>query len=147
MPTYEMPLIIRMMKKTQLVATLKRTSSIIFNTGGFIRNIENWGVKHLPFKIRVHGQVHTEANHFFLRFDIPPTELKKIVDEYQRDVDIVRLKIYQENKGNKIRCTFDEEMLPPPYRPDVQKLMKKANKSKTNKFKYNSGLDYYPFNK
>jgi hypothetical protein len=59
------------------------------------------------------------CSHFFLRFDIPPTELNKIVDEYERDVDIVRLKIYKENEGNKIQCTFDEEMLPPPYRYDL----------------------------
>jgi len=98
-----------------------------------------------------------------------------MVDEYQRDVDIVRLKIYKENKDDKKQCTFDEEMLPPPYRynlwfsmiynlsynvlikifftifflyrPDVQELMKKANKNNTKKFKYNSGLDYYPFTK
>jgi len=39
-----------------------------------------------------------------------------MMDEYQRDVDIVRLKIYKENKDDKKQCTFDEEMLPPPYR-------------------------------
>lgn len=36
------------------------------------------------------------------------------------------------------------------YRPSVQKLMemtKKQNRNKKREFKYNTGLDYYPFNK
>jgi len=100
-----------------------------------------------------------------------------MLDEYQRDVDIVRLKIYKQNKDSKKECTFEEEMLPPPYRYDlwfsmiynllynvlikiflslslfvlyrrhVQQLMKKANKNNTTKFKYNSGQNYYPFTK
>lgn len=35
------------------------------------------------------------------------------------------------------------------YRPSVQKLVEIAKKQQRNKheFKYNTGLDYYPFNK
>lgn len=149
MPTYEMPLLIRIMKKPELVATLKRTVETIFNTGGFIRKIENCGVKPLPCKTSAHGHVHHEASHFFIFFDIPPREIDKIMDKYNRDIDIVRLKIYKQNEPVKTECTFHEEMLPPPYRPSVQKLMEVAKKQdrKKKEFKYNSGLDYYPFNK
>ncbi|KAL6266676.1 probable 28S ribosomal protein S6, mitochondrial [Pogonomyrmex barbatus] len=149
MPTYEMPLLIRIMKKPELIATLKRTAETIFNTGGFIRKIENCGVISLPCKTDAHGYVHHEANHFFLYFDVPPTEVEKIIDKCNRDIDIVRSKIYKKYIPFKKTCTFHEEMLPPPYRPSVQKLMEIAQKQhrKKHEFKYNNGLDYYPFNK
>ncbi|XP_072752524.1 small ribosomal subunit protein bS6m [Anoplolepis gracilipes] len=149
MPTYEMPLILRVMRKPELVATLKRATTTIFNTGGFIRKIENWGVKPLPCKINAHGRVHKEANHFLIHFDIPPKEIDKIVDEYNRDTDIIRSRVFKQREPIKINCTFHDEMLPPPYRSSVQKLMELAKKQHNNKydFKYNSGLDYYPFNK
>jgi len=149
MPTYEMPLLLRIMKKPELVAALKRTTETIFNTGGFIRKIENCGVKPLPCKTNVHGHVYHEANHFFIYFDAPPQEIDKVVDKCQRDMDIVKSQIYKQNEPSNKKCTFHEEMLPPPYRPSVQKLMEIAKKQRRNKydFKYNSGLDYYPFNK
>ncbi|XP_011876746.1 PREDICTED: probable 28S ribosomal protein S6, mitochondrial [Vollenhovia emeryi] len=149
MPTYEMPLLLRIMKKPELVATLKRTAQTILGTGGFIRKIENCGVKPLPCKTSIHGHVHREANHFFIYFDVPPKELGTIMDQCNRDIDIVRLKIYKQNSPVKKECTFHEEMLPPPYRPSVQKLMEVAKKRQHNRraFKPNSGLDYYPFNR
>ncbi|XP_018396862.1 PREDICTED: probable 28S ribosomal protein S6, mitochondrial [Cyphomyrmex costatus] len=149
MPTYEMPLLLRIMKKPEMVAALKRTAETIFNTGGFIRKIENCGVIPLPCKTNTHGHVHREANHFFIYFDVPPEEVDKILDKYNRDIDIVKLSIFKQQKLPDKKCTFHQEMLPPPYRPSVQKLMEKAKKQNYNKreFKYNSGLDYYPFNK
>ncbi|XP_018351073.1 PREDICTED: probable 28S ribosomal protein S6, mitochondrial [Trachymyrmex septentrionalis] len=150
MPTYEMPLLLRIMKKPELVAALKRTAETIFNTGGFIRKIENCGVIPLPCKTSAHGHVHREANHFFIYFDIPPNEIDKITDKYNRDIDIVNSKIFKQDKPYNTKCTFHEETLPPPYRPSVQKLMEMAKKQKRNnkhEFKYNTGLDYYPFNK
>lgn len=143
-----MPLLLRIMKKPELVATLKRTATTIFNTGGFIRKIENWGVKPLPCKTNAHGHNYREANHFLIYFDVPPKEVEKIHDEYKRDIDIVRATIYKPNKPSKQNCTFHEEMLPPPYRPSVQKLLALTKKRSTKyDFKYNSGLNYYPFNK
>ncbi|XP_070164285.1 small ribosomal subunit protein bS6m [Polyergus mexicanus] len=149
MPTYEMPLMLRVMKKPELVATLKRATTMIFNSGGFLRKIENWGVKSLPCKMRAHGHIYREANHFLIHFDVPPKDIDKILDECNRDIDIVRLRIFKQNKPIKTDCTFHEEMLPPPYRPNVQKLVELAKKRHDNKyaFKQNTGLDYYPFNK
>lgn len=147
MPTYEMPLILRIMKKPELAVTLKRTAEVIFNTGGFIRRIENWGVKSLPCKITAHGHSHREANHFFICFDASPKLIEKITDEGNRDIDIVRLKIFKQVEPKNKECTFHEEMLPAAYRPSVIKLMQIAKKQQSDKhkFKFNTGLDYYPF--
>lgn len=55
-------------------------------------------------------------SHFLIYFDAPPQQIEKIIDECNRDVDIVRLKIYKQNEPIKKECTFHEEMLPPAYR-------------------------------
>ncbi|KRF84048.1 small ribosomal subunit protein bS6m isoform X2 [Drosophila virilis] len=44
-------------------------------------------------------------------------------------------------------CTLHEEMLPPAYRKDVQELIDIAKRKQKPKYNYNSGLDYYPFQK
>ncbi|XP_076245319.1 mitochondrial ribosomal protein S6 [Calliopsis andreniformis] len=150
MPTYEMPILLRVMKKSQTAEVLKRVANGIFGTGGFIRKIENWGEKQLPVKTSSHGQVHREASHFMFCFDVPPVSLKELQDEYLRDIDIIRVRIYKQNLPTTQReCTLEEELLPPPFRPSVLNIIKQAEKQKLrrdkSKFKYNSGLDYYPF--
>ncbi|XP_076622590.1 mitochondrial ribosomal protein S6 [Colletes latitarsis] len=148
MPTYEMPLLLRVMKQSEYASVLRRVADNIFDKGGFIRKIENWGEKELPCKAKSNGKIYKEACHFLVCFDVPPSLLKNIKDDYMRDVDIVRASIYNKVVPNSHQeCTLNEELLPPPYRPSVQKLLQlaKNQKSKKNEFKYNSGLDYYPF--
>lgn len=60
------------------------------------------------------------SSNFFIYFDVPPVEIDKILDKCNRDIDIVRLQIYKHEPIKKERkCTFHEEMLPPPYRYDL----------------------------
>lgn len=149
MPTYEMPLLIRLGKKAEYANILKTVSETIFNSGGFIRTIENWGEKDLPCKTSSHGQVHRKAGHFLMSFDVPPSSTLKILDECQRNWSIVRVQIYLRNEpSKKVECTLEDDMLPAPYRPTVKKMLETAAKQKSKnkeQFKYNSGLDYYPF--
>lgn len=55
-------------------------------------------------------------SHFLYRFDLPPSTIINIIDEYKRDVDILRSKIYKEESVKTVECTLHEEMLPPIYR-------------------------------
>ncbi|XP_006615456.1 probable 28S ribosomal protein S6, mitochondrial [Apis dorsata] len=148
MPTYEMPLLLRLANKAEYVTILKDVAKSIFETGGFIRKIENWGIKQLPCKTNIHNATHTHANHFMFCFDSPPSQIIKIQEDCRRNRSIIRVRIYTQNvPSENVKCTFEEEMLPPAYRPNVQKLLEQAKKHKRyqTKFKYNSGLDYYPF--
>ncbi|XP_043483638.1 probable 28S ribosomal protein S6, mitochondrial [Leptopilina heterotoma] len=149
MPTYEMPLLLKIMSKPDLTATLKRVAQMIFDKGGFIRKMENLGRKPTAYRISSHGRVHKEANFFIFYFDLPPSSTNQLHDEYNLDIDIVKNQIITQSTTKPFECTLDEEMLPAPYRPSVQKLMKiaeEADKKKNKyKFKYNSGLSYYPF--
>ncbi|XP_051171998.1 probable 28S ribosomal protein S6, mitochondrial [Leptopilina boulardi] len=149
MPTYEMPLLIRIMAKPELTTTLKRVAQMIFDKGGFIRKMENFGKKATPYRMSVHERVHKEANYFVFYFDVPPSLTCQLQDEFNRDIDIVRSNILKHGEITPFDCTLNEELLPPPYRPSVQKLMKinerEEKKKEKYKFKHNSGLSYYPF--
>ncbi|CAD6218888.1 GSCOCG00011487001-RA-CDS [Cotesia congregata] len=149
MPTYEMPLLLRIMSKPETFNTLKRVSTAIFSKKGIIRKIDNLGQKPTPYKMSNHNMVHREANYYVIHFDVPPRKIDDLLEEYGRDIDIIRSRIYKKpDDKEQPQCTWHEEMLPPPYRPEVQKLMDIAAKSKTGytiEFKYNSGLDYNPF--
>nr|CAD7438793.1 unnamed protein product [Timema bartmani] len=100
----------------EVVSTLKRTSEAIFETGGFIRQLENLGTREIPYKTSAHGQVHKKASYFLLRFDCPPKHLYDLSEGYGRDVDIVRHRMYKVKDPEQFECTIEEETKPPAYR-------------------------------
>lgn len=150
MPAYELALMLRAMPKAELKTTLKRVSNHIFNRGGIIRKIENFGFRTMPYKTSAHGITHREANYFIIRMDTTTQTVSDLREEYSRDVDIIRQRVYKASSDNDMNCTLEEELLPPAYREEVQKMIEvgktQVNKF-THKFSYNSGLDYYPFQK
>lgn len=92
--------------------------------------------------------VHRKASYFVYEFNIPPNKLEDLNEELGRDVDVIKRNIYKKNSFNEIHeCTLHEEMLPVPYRKDVQELVKEARKLDKPKFKYGNNLTYYPFQK
>ncbi|XP_034951527.1 probable 28S ribosomal protein S6, mitochondrial [Chelonus insularis] len=150
MPTYEMPILLRIMKKPDTVAALKRITNVIFDKGGFLRKIDNLGEQQLPNKMSVHNKIHRHARYIILHVDFPPRSIPSLMDEFNRDLDIIRNRVYvkPDENAETPECTWHEEMLPPPYRADVQQLMKVSEdtrKKKVPQFQFNSGLDYYPF--
>ncbi|XP_024943075.1 probable 28S ribosomal protein S6, mitochondrial isoform X2 [Cephus cinctus] len=134
----------------EIVSTLKRAATAIFEKGGFIRKIENLGQKDLPAKTSSHGVVSRQAHYFVIYFDVPPKHISNLEDIFNRDIDIVRNRIYKHDLTvNNKPCTLEDELKPPPYRRDVQKLLKitERQESRKKKFSYKSGLNYYPFQK
>lgn len=79
--------------------------------------------------------------------NLPPSKIVDLKDEIGRDVDVIRRRIHKVQPPEYIECTLHEEILPPPYRKDVQDLIKDAKQLDKPKFEYNTGLDYYPFQK
>ncbi|XP_034825432.1 small ribosomal subunit protein bS6m [Maniola hyperantus] len=150
MPGYELALMLRAMPKPELKSTLTRISQAIFDRGGIIRNIENLGFRAMPYKTSSHSLVHREANYFVFQIDTATQAVVDLKEEYSRDVDIIRQRVYKIQDKVDHTCTLEEELLPPAYREEVQKMIE-LGKTQVNrftyKFKYNSGLDYYPFQK
>lgn len=150
MPTYELAVMLRAMPKPELKTTLKRISHAIFDRGGIIRNIDNLGFRPMPYKTAAHGITHREANYFVFKIDTATKAVMDLKEEYSRDVDVIRQRVFKTQECCDNNCTLEEELLPPAYREDVQKMIE-MGKTQVNrftyKFKYNSGLDYYPFQK
>ncbi|CAG9770604.1 unnamed protein product [Ceutorhynchus assimilis] len=147
MITYELMLLLRIMPKPEVKQVLQRTADQIFGKGGFIRKIENLGTRDMPYKTSSHGMVHKQASYFLYEFNVPPSSLADLLDEYARDVDVIRRRIYKKREPEPFECTLQEEILPPPYRKDVQDMIADAKKHDKPKFQSNTGLDYYPFQK
>lgn len=126
---------------------MKRTAESILDQGGIIRRLQNLGSRVLPYKISEHGLVHVEGTYFTINFDVAPSKITDMREEFGRDIDIVRRHIFKVEEPEMYECTLHEEMLPPAYRKDVQEMIEIAKRKHKPKYNYNSGLDYYPFQK
>lgn len=82
-----------------------------------------------------------------MEMSIPPVKIEDLLEETSRDVDIMRRSVYKRQRPEEKACTLEEELQPPPYRKSVQDLVEQARSLDKPKFKYNTGLDYYPFQK
>jgi len=83
-----------------------------------------------------------------MTFDAPSASMDTLRDELRRDIDLIRhLVIQREIQAKSFDCTLEEELQPPAYRKDVQKLIEAGkNKVEKRRFWQNSpGFDYYPF--
>ncbi|XP_053952457.1 probable 28S ribosomal protein S6, mitochondrial [Anastrepha obliqua] len=147
MPSYELALVLRQMSRPEIVSVLKRTAETILDRDCVIRKLENLGTRMLPYKISEHGVVHREGTYFTISFDAAPAKISDFMEEFGRDIDIVRRRIFKIEEPEEFQCTLHEEMLPPAYRKDVQEMIDIAKRKQKPKFKYNTGLDYYPFQK
>ncbi|KAH8408094.1 hypothetical protein KR222_003452 [Zaprionus bogoriensis] len=147
MPSYELALVLRQLPRPELISVIRRTAESILDKGGIIRKLENLGTRPLPHKVSEHGVVHREGTHFTIAFDSAPTKIADLKEEFGRDIDIIRRNIFKLEQPEKFQCTLHEEMLPPAYRKDVQQIVDIANRKQKSKYNYNSGLDYYPFQK
>lgn len=87
------------------------------------------------------------ASYFLMEMSIPPKNIGDLMEETERDVDIVRRRVFRKAAPVEKPCTLEEELQPPPYRKDVQDLVQQARSLDKPKFEYNTGLDYYPFQK
>ncbi|XP_037933647.1 probable 28S ribosomal protein S6, mitochondrial [Teleopsis dalmanni] len=147
MPIYEVALCMRQMNRPELISAIKRTAVCILDNGGILRKLENLGTRALPYKISKHNLVHREGNYFNIIFNSSPQKIDDLREEFERDVDVIRQNIFKVEEPQKYMCTLDEELQPPAYRKDVQEMIEISKRKQKPKFKYNSGLDYYPFQK
>lgn len=82
-----------------------------------------------------------------MTFDVPPKCISDLMEEYSRDVDILKRQIYKVEEPEKVECTLHEELQPPAYRKEVIEMMKIAAKGQKEKYPQHTGLKYYPFQK
>lgn len=133
--------------QSEVVTTLKRTAESIYERGGIIRKLDNLGEHPTPFRISSHNLVHHKAHYFVYKFDAPPECMDDLKDDFSRDVNIVRRRIYKVQPPPSSPCTLEAEMQPPAYRKEVQEMIEISKRGEKKKFDPKSGLTYYPFQK
>jgi len=83
-----------------------------------------------------------------MKFDAPAPAIVNLNDSFKRDIDIIRQKFIKLEKSLSFECTLEEEMQPPAYRKDVEKLIQEGRKQKQTFYQQRTpGYDYYPFQK
>lgn len=128
-----------------MVTTLKRTAETIYETGGVIRKLDNLGKQSIPYKISAHNLVHKDAFYFIYKFDAPPEKLDDITDECNRDLNVVRKRVFKIQPPLNDPCTLESELQPPAYRKEVQAMLEISKKAEKKKFNPKTGITYYPF--
>ena len=148
MPLYELSLILRVVSKPELVASLKRSAETIVQQGGVLRQFISMGTNPLPYKMRAHTDWHREGIYFTMKFDAPSFAVEILKDEFKRDIDLIRTYVVKLEEPIRHECTLEEELKPPAYHKDVQQLIEEGKKTIRNQFQQNTpGFDYYPFQK
>ena len=72
MPTFELSLVVKQaLKRPDMVAAVKRTGESVISNGGYIRNLEFLGHRHLPQRQKANGEYHTKGSYFVMKIDIP----------------------------------------------------------------------------
>lgn len=101
----------------ELAQCLKRTATKIFETGGFIRRIDNLGTEDTPWKISSHDAIHKKASYFIVEFDAPSSQLEPFNNYLSRDIDIIKRTIFKVPEVQpQPACTLSDEIKPPAYR-------------------------------
>ncbi|CAI6351375.1 unnamed protein product [Macrosiphum euphorbiae] len=150
MPSYELCLLFKVLPRPEITQCLKRTASKIFETGGFIRRIDNLGTADTPWKISSHDAIHKQASYFIVEFDVPSSALDPFNNYLSRDIDIIKRTIFKVPENiPQPACTLHEELKPPAYRSEVKEMIaigkRKREKEARKKVQFNTGLDYMPF--
>lgn len=148
MPFYELSLTLRVLPRPELISSIKRSAETILQQGGVLRKFQSLGTNPLPFRMKAHNVWHKEGTYFVMKFDAPSSAIETLRDEFRRDIDLIRSQVVKCEEPVKFECTLEEELLPPAYRKDVQKLIDEGKKIVKPMFKQNTpGFDYFPFQK
>lgn len=142
MPSYELTVILKALPRSELKVVLKRAAESIMSHG-ILHRIENLGTRELPYKMKKDSIWHKRGSYYLFYFDSHTADIDDLLDQYQRDVDILKPSFSKVVPPTPVQCTLAEELLPPAYRPEVKKLIEEGRKKEPKRFKMH--VDYYPF--
>lgn len=138
MPSYELNLIIKRMPKAALLECCVRVGEKIIDTGSILRRIEFLGHKNLHYTLRnphVPRSPRFKQGSFFLyHLDTSARNSVAICSDLQLDYDILSLRMLPKlEPPADYKCTLDEELQTPAYRPSVAQLIKDGEWAKNIK--------------
>lgn len=154
MPHYELGMVVRYgLNRGQIVEVVKRCGIKVLETGGFIRHVEFLGERVLPQKQDKFGVLHSKGNYFILKCDIKSPQVEVVLDELNRDQDLLRRFLVREDHEAEEEtpppCTLEDELKTPANRPSVNRLIDlgKAPPMYRHIWDPRTNLGYYPFKK
>ncbi|KAM0756118.1 hypothetical protein T439DRAFT_320812 [Meredithblackwellia eburnea MCA 4105] len=109
MPLYELLIIANRAAMPQLSATrslLATTSSLVLANGGVVRNIDYWGARNLPQKMKRGGVASSTGEYVTMRFDANPPTVKALNERLRLDPRVLRWTTL------KVGTKFDEVTAP-----------------------------------
>ncbi|KAF8897026.1 ribosomal protein S6 [Gymnopilus junonius] len=91
MPLYEMLCITTHVQSYQHIRELVRQSAMhVMNNGGVVRNINSWGTRILPQRMKRHGPLQSLGDYWTLHFDCSPRTLRSLNGIMRRDPRVLR---------------------------------------------------------
>ncbi|KAF8967858.1 ribosomal protein S6 [Flammula alnicola] len=91
MPLYEMLCITTHVSTYQHIRELVRQSAMhVMNSGGVVRNINSWGTRTLPQRMKRHGPLQSVGDYWTLHFDASPRTLRSLNGIMRRDPRVLR---------------------------------------------------------
>ncbi|KAK7588238.1 hypothetical protein V9T40_005483 [Parthenolecanium corni] len=150
---YEAILLLKNLPKEELARSIRRTADAVLNRDGFFRDIKYLGLQQVPYKIPNGGTTIKEAHYLFYEFNVPRKLTSDVIQEWDLDRDTVKYTIHPCEKFRTFdfdKCTFEDEMKPVPYRPEVAKLVHKAKnyaRKHSTKRELNIDSHFYPFSR
>ncbi|XP_065201580.1 small ribosomal subunit protein bS6m-like [Planococcus citri] len=148
---YECVLVVKDAPKEEVATALKRCAQGVFKRGGFLRNLYFLGLQKTPYRFSKNKVPHWSGNFFLYELHMPKALIPDLYNEYTRDVDVIKHTFLpkEEAEIDFENCTFEDEMKPVPYRPQVVELVEKAQaftrRMTRRRVKLNLTADYYPF--
>ncbi|PPQ79961.1 hypothetical protein CVT25_003033 [Psilocybe cyanescens] len=123
MPLYEMLCITTHVTTYKHIRELVGQAAMhIMNNGGVVRNINSWGTKSLPQKMKRHGPSQALGDYWTLHFDTSPRTLRSLNGIMRSDPRVLRWTVLKladrieelSDKGGKVIL---------PHRPAVQDVV------------------------
>lgn len=132
MPLYELVLILKPIKKPDLVACLRRTAELIWKENGAISKIDFLGTNQTSHKIKSSSDAsyYDTGSYFIYHVSLGQAKLSNINPELKLDVDLLKARFFLKDESKvdpEYVCTLPEELLPPVYRPSVKPLLEEKN--------------------
>ncbi|XP_018015998.1 probable 28S ribosomal protein S6, mitochondrial [Hyalella azteca] len=123
---YEMAFIVKHLPKIKTLTVAKRCVDQVLKAGGYVSKIESLGLQDLPQTM----EGNSKGSYFVVRFVAPTASLDSIKTAVKLDEELLRRFFVVITKNKPVECTLHDELKPPIYRSEVQKMIKEADERK-----------------
>ncbi|KZT44210.1 hypothetical protein SISSUDRAFT_1039495 [Sistotremastrum suecicum HHB10207 ss-3] len=120
MPLYQLLCLTAHYAEYNFIRDLVRSTAMhVMDRGGVVRDLDYWGPRALPQRMRRHGAWHNVSDYWTMHFDASPATLKSLNTTLRADPRVVRWSMIKLGHRPEDIQTFEEMTI---KRPDSDKL-------------------------